>query len=110
MPALAKEIAEATAFVLLIGQNGLGPWQVIEYYEAYDRRAKERDLPVILTSARPAATGTPSEAGSTVSAAGSRGRLAVESLLVTFWVQGEGPVEVVDALEPMRTIPSALAR
>jgi formylglycine-generating enzyme required for sulfatase activity len=47
MPALAKEIAEATAFVLLIGQNGLGPWQVLEYYEAYDRRAKEHDFPVI---------------------------------------------------------------
>jgi TIR domain len=48
MPALAKEIAEATAFVLLIGQNGLGPWQVIEYYEAYGRRAKQNDFPVIL--------------------------------------------------------------
>jgi formylglycine-generating enzyme required for sulfatase activity len=48
MPTLAKEIAEATAFVLLIGQNGLGPWQVIEYYEAYSRRAKDRDFPVIL--------------------------------------------------------------
>jgi len=48
MPALANEIAEATAFVLLIGQNGLGPWQVIEYYEAYARRAKEDDFPIIL--------------------------------------------------------------
>jgi hypothetical protein len=48
MPLLAEEIAQATAFVLLIGQNGLGPWQVIEYYEAYGRRAKEHDFPVIL--------------------------------------------------------------
>src|SRR6516165_6553627 len=48
MPTLAKEIAESTAFLLLIGPNGLGPWQVIEYYEAYSRRAKEKDFPIIL--------------------------------------------------------------
>jgi formylglycine-generating enzyme required for sulfatase activity len=52
VPALAKEIAEATAFVLLIGQNGLGPWQVIEYYEAYGRRAKQHDFPIILVLLR----------------------------------------------------------
>ena len=38
LPELAKGIAEATAFVLLVGEKGLGPWQVTEYYEAYDRR------------------------------------------------------------------------
>ena len=48
MPELAREIAEATAFVLLVGKNGLGPWQTIEYYEAFNRRAKEHDFPVIL--------------------------------------------------------------
>jgi hypothetical protein len=48
MPALAEEIAQATGFVLMIGPNGLGPWQTIEYYEAYDRRVKERDFPIIL--------------------------------------------------------------
>ena len=48
MPALVEEIAQATGFVLLIGPNGLGPWQTIEYYEAYDRRAKERDFPLVL--------------------------------------------------------------
>jgi formylglycine-generating enzyme required for sulfatase activity len=48
MPALAEEIAQATGFVLLVGPNGLGPWQTIEYYEAYDRRVKERDFPVVL--------------------------------------------------------------
>jgi formylglycine-generating enzyme required for sulfatase activity len=48
LPELAKGIAEATAFVLLIGEKGLGPWQVIEYYEALDRRVKQRDFPVIL--------------------------------------------------------------
>jgi formylglycine-generating enzyme required for sulfatase activity len=48
LPELAKGIAEANAFVLLIGQKGLGPWQVLEYYEALDRRVKQHDFPVIL--------------------------------------------------------------
>jgi formylglycine-generating enzyme required for sulfatase activity len=48
LPELSKEIAEATAFVLLVGERGLGPWQVIEYYEALDRRVKQHDFPVIL--------------------------------------------------------------
>jgi formylglycine-generating enzyme required for sulfatase activity len=48
LPELAREIAEASAFLLLVGKNGLGPWQVLEYYEALDRRVKERDFPVIL--------------------------------------------------------------
>jgi hypothetical protein len=48
MPALAEEIAKATAFLLLIGRDGLGPWQVTEYYEAYGRRVKKSDFPVIL--------------------------------------------------------------
>jgi hypothetical protein len=40
---------EATAFVLLIGEKGIGPWQIMEYYEALDRRVKEHDdLPVVL--------------------------------------------------------------
>jgi formylglycine-generating enzyme required for sulfatase activity len=47
-PELAKEIAEATAFVLLVGENGVGPWQVLEYYEALDRRVKQPDFPVVL--------------------------------------------------------------
>jgi hypothetical protein len=33
-PALAKGIDEADAFVLLVGEKGLGPWQTLEYYEA----------------------------------------------------------------------------
>ena len=47
LPEIAKEIAEATAFVLLVGEKGLGPWQVLEYYEALDRRVKEPDFPVV---------------------------------------------------------------
>src|SRR5258708_6883620 len=48
LPSLADAIAESTAFVLLVGEKGLGPWQVIEYYAALDRRVKEPDYPVVL--------------------------------------------------------------
>src|SRR5580698_4898281 len=48
LPELSKEIAEATAFVLLVGEKGLGPWQVTEYYEALDRRVKEANFPIVL--------------------------------------------------------------
>ena len=48
MPALADEIAQATGMILLVGPNGLGPWQTIEYYEAYDRRVKDHDFFVVL--------------------------------------------------------------
>jgi hypothetical protein len=48
LPELACAIAEATAFVLLIGEKGIGPWQIIEYYEALDRCVKEDDFPVLL--------------------------------------------------------------
>jgi formylglycine-generating enzyme required for sulfatase activity len=48
LPELAKGIDEATAFVLLVGQKGIGPWQVIEYYEALDRRVKQPDFPLVL--------------------------------------------------------------
>jgi len=48
LPELAKGIDEATAFVLLVAEKGLGPWQVIEYYEALDRRVKQQDFPVVL--------------------------------------------------------------
>jgi TIR domain len=41
---LADEIAQSTAFVLLVGETGVGPWQVMEYHEALDRRAKEPEL------------------------------------------------------------------
>jgi WD40 repeat protein len=47
-PTLADEIAEASAFVLLVGDQGLGPWQVVEYYEALDKRVKSPDFPVVL--------------------------------------------------------------
>src|SRR5215472_9128048 len=48
LPDLAREIAEATAFVLLVGEKGIGAWQAMEYYEAIDRRVKQHDFPVVL--------------------------------------------------------------
>src|SRR5262245_40028196 len=47
-PALAQEIAEADAFWLLVGENGLGPWQLPEFYEAHDKQVKSSDFPVVL--------------------------------------------------------------
>jgi formylglycine-generating enzyme required for sulfatase activity len=38
MPQLADAIAQTTVFVLLVGEKGIGPWQVDEYCEARDRR------------------------------------------------------------------------
>src|SRR6266436_2884772 len=56
LPELAREIAEATAFVLLVGRHGLGPWQIIEYYEALSRRVKtpEFALMFVLLEGAPA--------------------------------------------------------
>jgi hypothetical protein len=45
---LAREIAEATAFLLLVGEKGISPWQAMEYYEALDRRVKQQSFPVVL--------------------------------------------------------------
>jgi formylglycine-generating enzyme required for sulfatase activity len=57
---LTDEIAESSAFVLLVGETGIGPWQVMEYYEALDRRAKEQSYPLILVlSAKRPAPGLP---------------------------------------------------
>ena len=43
LPQLAEEIAAATVVVLLVGEKGIGRWQVDEYYEARDKR-----VPVVL--------------------------------------------------------------
>src|ERR1700738_3585751 len=47
LPSLANEIGEATVFVLLVGEKGVGPWQVLEYNEALARRAKEPAFPLV---------------------------------------------------------------
>jgi len=46
--ALADEIAQADAFILLVGERGVGDWQVLEYDEALDKRVKSPDFPVIM--------------------------------------------------------------
>ena len=46
---LAEEIAEANAFILLVGEAGVGKWQVPEYDEALDRWVKsERTFPLVV--------------------------------------------------------------
>jgi hypothetical protein len=46
--ALANEIAQADAFILLVGERSVGNWQVLEYDEALDKRVKSPNFPVIL--------------------------------------------------------------
>jgi len=46
--ALAEEIAQADAFILLVGERGIGDWQVLEYDEALDKRVSSPGFPVIL--------------------------------------------------------------
>ena len=46
-PKLAKHIAEADAFLLLIGPNGTGPWQAVEYNAAFDRHVHEQSFPLV---------------------------------------------------------------
>src|SRR5215475_5620259 len=45
---IAQEIAHADGFILLVGEHGLGDWQVLEYNEALDKGAKNRDFPIVL--------------------------------------------------------------
>src|SRR5262245_29640144 len=46
--ALADEIAQADAFILLVGEKGVGHWQELEYDEALEKRVKFADFPIIL--------------------------------------------------------------
>jgi hypothetical protein len=45
---LAKEIARADAFILVVGDKGIGDWQLLEYDEALDRRVKSPNFAVVL--------------------------------------------------------------
>src|ERR1700730_3044991 len=46
---LAQEIAEANAFILLIGKAGIGKWQVPEYDEALEKWVKSpTEFPLVL--------------------------------------------------------------
>jgi hypothetical protein len=60
LPRLAEQIEEASAFLLLIGPQGIGPWQEVEYYTAFDRHVNNKRfalVPVIAAGA--AAPGLP---------------------------------------------------
>ena len=48
LPEVAREIAEATAFVLLVGAKGVSPWQAMEYYEALDRRVNQQAFVLVV--------------------------------------------------------------
>lgn len=47
LPRIEAEIAGADAFLLLIGPNGIGPWQEVEYYAAFDRHIREKAFSVV---------------------------------------------------------------
>jgi formylglycine-generating enzyme required for sulfatase activity len=47
-PALAAAIAEATAFVLLVTERGIGRWQEIEYDAAFDKHVNSPDFSIVL--------------------------------------------------------------
>jgi hypothetical protein len=47
LPKLAEEIAEAEAFLLLIGPKGIGPWQEVEYFTAFDRHVIDKHFPLV---------------------------------------------------------------
>ena len=47
LPRLSAGIDEADAFLLLLGPKGVGPWQEVEYHQAFDRHVKDRKFPVV---------------------------------------------------------------
>jgi hypothetical protein len=47
LPKLAEEIARADAFVLLIGPKGIGPWQEVEYFTAFDRHVSDKRFSLV---------------------------------------------------------------
>ena len=46
-PILSEEMREADAVVLLVGEQGPGPWQLMEYYAALDRKVKAPQSPIV---------------------------------------------------------------
>jgi len=47
LPRLAEEIAQADAFLLLIGLRGVGPWQEVEYFTAFDRHVNDKRFTLV---------------------------------------------------------------
>src|SRR5512143_1323801 len=56
LPALAGELERADAVLLLLGKTSPGNWQTLEFYAAFDRKAKQPNfpiIPVVLTNPAP---------------------------------------------------------
>ena len=47
LPKLAEGIADADAFLLLIGPKGIGPWQEVEYFTAFDRHVSDKRFALV---------------------------------------------------------------
>src|SRR5262245_18276862 len=58
MPQLGDSIAQADAFLLLVGER-LGPFQTIEYYQAFERHAMEPQFPLVPVLTAEKAPGLP---------------------------------------------------
>ena len=47
LPKLAEQIARSEAFLLLIGPKGIGPWQEVEYFTAFDRHVNDERFALV---------------------------------------------------------------
>lgn len=47
LPKLAAGIGAADAFLLLLGPKGVGPWQEVEYHEAFDRHVRDPSFALV---------------------------------------------------------------
>jgi hypothetical protein len=47
LPKLAAGIRAADAFLLLLGPKGVGPWQEVEYHEAFDRHVQDPSFALV---------------------------------------------------------------
>jgi formylglycine-generating enzyme required for sulfatase activity len=45
---LAEAIDQSSGFILLVGEHGIGDWQILEYDEALDKRVKSPEFPLLL--------------------------------------------------------------
>jgi tetratricopeptide (TPR) repeat protein len=47
LPKLAAGVGAADAFLLLLGPKGVGPWQEVEYHEAFDRHVRDPSFALV---------------------------------------------------------------
>ena len=53
LPKIDEELKAADALLILIGPNGVGPWQSVEYSAAFDRHCSHRASPSVAIAAAP---------------------------------------------------------